>query len=176
MADQGPVELLAEVLRETNARLSISTERFARSASYDVNYRTAIVAMVIATCGKSLAPRHRSLAGSRLKLFQFIAIRPWLVDMVREWSATRRSGQFSMFSAHRLRRGYLGDSTHDRIIDLLVALRAVEWKSGNVVAPEDGLLGRLNDALARQELFLAEREAVKELSDITITTRMLEGR
>jgi len=175
MSEKGPIQTLAELLRASNGHLSVSHDRFARSAFYDPYYRIMIVALVLDVFGKEVASGQRSIHASRLKLFQFIGSRPWLLEMIQEWSSTRRSGRFSVFSSQRLRRGFLGDTTHDRVVDLLVAHGVLIRAGGQLIASASGPLSSLSEMAISQELFTAERKALSELSKVTVTNRMLEG-
>ena len=125
MPEKDPISALAELLRASTVSLAVSRDRFARSAFYDPYYRIMVIAAVLGILGKEGASGQRSIQRSRLKLLQFIGSRPWLLAMVQEWSRTRNSGRFSVLSSQRLRRGFLGDTTHDQVVELLVAQGAL---------------------------------------------------
>ena len=175
MPETDPIHALAELLRASRAPLAVFHDRFARSAFYDPYYRIMVIAAVLSIVGKKDDSGNRSIQGSRLKLLQFIGSRPWLLTMVHEWSSTRNSGRFSVFSPQRLRRGFLGDTTHDQAVNLLLAHGALIRAGGKLISPHTGPLDSLYSMAVRRELFVAERETLVKLSSITITNKMLEG-
>ena len=175
MPEEDPIHALAELLRESEVPLAVFRDRFARSAFYDPYYRIMIIAAVLDICGKESSSGQRSIQGSRLKLLQFIGSRPWLLAMVQEWSRTRSSGRFPILSPQRIRRGFLGDTTHDQVVDLLVAHGTLIRASGKLIASDAGPLGSLYALAVRRELFVAERETLVKLSGTTIVNKMLEG-
>ena len=175
MPEKDPIHALAELLRASEVPLAVFRDRFARSAFYDPYYRIMVIAAVLGIFGKEGASGQRSIQGSRLKLLQFIGSRPWLLAMVQEWSSTRNSGRFSVLSPQRIRRGFLGDTTHDQVVDLLAAHGVLIRAKGKLIASDAGPLGSLYELAVRRELFVAERETLVELSGITIVNKMLEG-
>ena len=175
MPEKDPIHALAELLRASKAPLVVFHDRFARSAFYDPYYRIMVIAAVLGIFGKEAGLGKRSIQGSRLKLLQFIGSRPWLFAMVQEWSHTRNSGRFAVLSAQRIRRGFLGDTTHDQVVDLLVAHGALVRARGKLIASDAGPLGSLYAMAVKRDLFVAERETLVELSGITIVNKMLEG-
>lgn len=175
MPETDPIPALAELLRANKAPLAVFRDRFARSAFYDPHYRIMVIAAVLSIVGKSDASGTRSIQESRLKLLQFIGSRPWLLAMVQEWSRTRSSGRFSVFSPQRLRRGFLGDTTHDQVANLLLAHGALLRAGGKLISPATGPLAGLYVVAVESELFVAERVTLEKLSKIKITNKMLEG-
>src|SRR4051812_27206986 len=97
MATNNPLGRLAELLATSGALPDITPERAAPSTEYDLLYRTVIVASAFQLHAKadqySTRPR---LQSRRLKLLQFVAIRPWLIDMLRNWSKKRDDAQESL--------------------------------------------------------------------------------
>ena len=118
------------------------------------------------------------MRSDKLKFLQFIAIRPWLTSVVGEWSKTRGNAQQSMLTSDRLRRGFLADTTQERVLDFLVAASVLSRHPNGthvVNGRSGGLIDGLAAEVARQGLFASERAALVELEAITITTEMLEG-
>ena len=175
MPETDPIPALAELLRASKLPLAVFRDRFARSAFYDPHYRIMVIAAALSIVGKSDVSGTRSIQESRLKLLQFIGSRPWLLTMVQEWSRTRRSGRFSVFSPQRLRRGFLGDTTHDQVVNLLLAHGGLLRAGGKLISPATGPLDGLYVMAVNSELFVAERDTLAQLSRIKITNKMLEG-
>jgi len=119
-ASQSSMESLAALLKG-HATLVVDKERIVPSITYDFDYRVLIVCLAFdmhASIGKTSI---RQINSARLKLIQFIAQRPWLLEVVREWGETRRDAHMSMLAEQRLRRGYVSDSHFDFVIEYLVA-------------------------------------------------------
>ena len=137
MSANSPIGKLAAWLDAVGAQPDITPERLAPSTVYDLEYRVLIVAMAFqihATSDRySSRPRIQS---RRLKLLQFVAMRPWLVSVIREWSLSRRVAQRSLDSEEGLKRGFISDTMHDDVIDFLVAagaLRREELHGASVI-------------------------------------------
>ena len=74
-----PIHQLAALLQDGKAEPVIVPARLAPSAIYDVEYRTAIVALVFERFAKAVgSTEHRKMSSARLKLLQFVTLRPWL--------------------------------------------------------------------------------------------------
>jgi len=84
MGKNNPLLRLAAMLEASGARPEVTPERLAPSTVYDLEYRVRIIAMAFqihaAPDKYSTMPR---VQGRRLKLLQFVAIRPWLVSVIR---------------------------------------------------------------------------------------------
>jgi hypothetical protein len=103
-------------------------------------------------------------------------MRPWLLDVVREWSASRKDRQRSLQSSQSLRRGFLSDGMHDNIIDYLVATGCLFKQKGQIAEPISSvILSGLFDTSEKDGLFTTETDAIRELNEIVITNDMLEG-
>lgn len=174
MVTRGDITALADLLQGGGASPIVSSS-IASSAIYDVQYRVAVTACAFALHARPDLVRSRRILAARLKLLQFIAIRPWLVPMIREWSDRRGTPQQSLL-AQRLRHGFLGDVVHERVIDLVVA-SGMFFRSGPHVVSGVGesIISRIVSALEESQLFEDERSALVELKGITITNAMLEG-
>lgn len=174
MPEQFPIKALAELLRGSGAAPAISQDRQAPSSIYDLQYRLVVNACALEIHLKSKGGERR-IATPRLKLFQFVAIRPWLLDVVQEWSRHRAMSQLSMLNSH-LRRGFLSDRMHDSVIDLLVARDVLKRQPGHLVpSAHFGALTALVAQAATLGLFLRERTTLEALAEVTITNEMLEG-
>lgn len=177
MSINSPLERLATLLAASGAQPDITPERLAPSTVYDLEYRVLIVAMAFqihaASDKYSSRPRIQS---RRLKLLQFIAMRPWLVPIIREWSLSRRNAQRSFDSEEGLRRGFISDTMHDDVMDFLAAAGALRREELYVVPGTNSsvIFDLYSEALGRS-LFDAETLALRQLKGITITNEMLEG-
>jgi hypothetical protein len=173
------VDALARLLAGSGATSRVNKGRVSRSIVYDLRYRTAVVSCAFLLHAKR-APglSDLRLRADKLKFLQFVALRPWLISTVRQWSDDRGDAQRSMLNSDRLRRGFLSDTMHDRVIDYLVAARVfVRHRNGEHLSL--GPMRDLADAVSAQVsgagLFAAERAALVELQSIAITNDMLEG-
>ena len=168
-------QILSELLTGTDAKLYADPLRSAPSSVYDLQYRTFVIAACLRTIGCSDGG-FRKIASNKLRLLQFVAMRPWLLNMVRDWSATRKDPQRSLQSAQSLRRGFLSDGMHDSIVDYLVAAGWLYKQKGQIteLLQASGLNKVYDDAL-KAELFTTERQTIKALDDLVITNDMLEG-
>ena len=80
--------LLADLLEGGNALPLVATSAPA-STIYDVQYRVVVNACAFELHGRPDTLNRKRIATNKLKLLQFVAIRPWLVPVIREWSASR---------------------------------------------------------------------------------------
>ena len=177
MSTNSPLERLSALLAASGAQPDITPERLAPSTVYDLEYRVLIVAMSFqlhaASDKYSNWPRIQS---RRLKLLQFIAMRPWLVSVIREWSLSRHNAQRSLDSEEGLRRGFISDTMHDDVLDFLVAAGALRREETFVVSGmNSSLISDLYSEALGRSLFDAELTALRQLKAIVITNEMLEG-
>src|SRR5690606_4111004 len=93
----------------------------APSAIYDLQYRLTVVACAFVRHARTDVLGNLRMQAARLKLYQFVACRPRLLPVVKEWSKHRSDAQLSMLSSQALRRGFLSDQMHDDVIAFLVA-------------------------------------------------------
>jgi hypothetical protein len=177
MSNSSPLERLAALLDASGAQPDITPERLAPSTVYDLEYRVLIVAMAfqIHAASDKYSNRPR-IPSRRLKLLQFIAMRPWLVSVIREWSLSRHNAQRSLDSKEGLRRGFISDTMHDDVLDFLVAAGALRREELHVVPGTNSsvIFDLYSEALGRS-LFDAELTALRQLKAIVITNEMLEG-
>ena len=166
---------LAALLRSRGVRPVVSPDRVAPSTVYDTTYRTAILACAFELHTKVDLSNAKRIQTARLKLLQFVAIRPWLVAVLREWSAARNT-QLGMSSSQRARRGFLGDTMYDRLIDYLVAQEILsQTRTHLIIGTRGDVLQHIFSAVTKDNLFTAERSALMEMATIRITNDMLEG-
>jgi hypothetical protein len=173
-----PLQLLAELLQSGRANPAISLKRLASSSFYDLQYRMFVIAATFEIHSKQFGLQQRRIGAARLKLLQFVACRPWLMPIVRNWSEAEHDPQTLLHSSQRLRRGFIADSMHDDVVDLLVARNIlVRLGTGTHLASGANvdLLAKLHLAGVEQELFSAERRILQELLDVRVTSNMLEG-
>lgn len=170
-----PLEAIGELLAG-RARPVIALERLAPSATYDLQYRTAVIAAAFELHAKPVGQGDRRILAPRLKLLQFIPCRPWLLDMVRRWSKAQGDAQLLLATSQRLRHGYLGDQTHEEVLAFLIARGMLAWSPPHVTAgPGFEWLRQVYVASVEREIFCAERAVLKDLLGIRITNAMLEG-
>ena len=168
-------QILSELLAGTSASPYVHPERIAPSTVYDLQYRMFVVAACLRVSGK-VEGAFRKISANKLRLLQFVAMRPWLLDVVREWSASRKDRQRSLQSSQSLRRGFLSDRMHDNLIDYLVATGCLFKQKGQIAEPISSvILSDLFDASEKDGLFITETDAIRELDEIVITNDMLEG-
>ena len=177
MLNDRPLERLASLLAASGAEPDLNPGRLAPSTIYDLEYRVLVVAMAFqmhaATDRFSSRPR---IQGRRLKLLQFIAMRPWLVPVIREWSASRRDAQRSLDSEEGLRRGFISDTMHESVMDFLVAAGALRRDDLFVVpGTRSSVIFDLYSEALNRTLFDSEVAALDQLKTIVITNEMLEG-
>jgi len=172
------IALLANLLSSANATPRISPQRIASSTVYDLEYRIAIIASGFVTLAvdKGQESGARRVRFAELKLAQFVAMRPWLLPVMREWKRAQANPQQSLLASERLRRGYLGDSMFDDTIDFFSAMGFARRVDQYVVADGEfhqleAFVRAINDA----SLFERERKTLTAFCQIAVTASMLEG-
>ena len=171
-----PLQTLAELLQSGEARPVVSLSRLAPSAFYDLQYRTTVIACAFEIHAKTWAVNQRRIGSARLKLLQFVACRPWLLDSVREWSTAASDAQRSFLPSQRTRRGFISDTVHDNVLGFLTAGGVLTRAGSDVATGEKGnLLRTLFSTIVEMEAFSTERRVLENLRGIKITTSMLEG-
>lgn len=178
MASPSPIERLAELLKESGAQPDLTPERVAPSTVFDLDYRVLIVSLAfeLHAAADQYSPNRPRLPARRLRLLQFVAMRPWLVDVVREWSAQRHDGERSLDTEEGLRRGFLGDTTHDLVMRFLLSAGVLRRDGDHVVGgPHASVLIDFNREIKERKLFATEIQALTELKTIHVTNDMLVG-
>ncbi|HYR88476.1 MAG TPA: hypothetical protein VE422_30635 [Terriglobia bacterium] len=175
MMPSGAIQALSEFLQSAEVKLRVRAERLVPSAIYDLQYRMFVTAAAFEIHAKPLTPFGSRIHATRLKLLQFVAIRPWLLPVIEEWSSSPDNEQ-GAFDAQELRRGFLGDKTHDHVVAFLVARGAFDWSGSHLLAGKrSDILTDLSAFARENELFNSEREILTALIKVRITNRMLEG-
>ena len=177
MSDPMPLERLAVLLATSGAEPDLHPERSAPSTIYDLEYRVIVVAMAfrLHATEDRFSPKPR-IQARRLKLLQFIAMRPWLVSVISEWSKGRKDARRSLEPEESLRRGFIGDTMHDAVMDFLVAAGVLRREDAFVVAGvNSSVIFGLYDETRRREMFDTETATLVSMKDITVTNEMLEG-
>jgi hypothetical protein len=171
------VQKLAAMLQGSPAKPQIVSSRLAPSAIYDVEYRTAIIALVFERFAKPKATSgQRSISHQRLKLLQFLTIRPWLLPAIQEWSEAGEQRGLAFAYSIRIRRGFLSDSAHDDVVRYLAACGLIFRQETQIVSGLNANgLTQVANSIVQNDLFASERDALDELSQIRITNQMLEG-
>jgi hypothetical protein len=109
-----------------------------------------------------------------LKILEFIAVRPSLLLNFQIWAGTRRHQDLDTWQ--RMPRGYLGDSTHDRTVELLVAGGMLAREGDALVAGSRFAdLRRIYDDLVTGNLLSSERATLLELSHTRVNKTLLQG-
>jgi hypothetical protein len=175
VSERPAIETLSELLQAGHAKPRVRTERLVPSAIYDLDYRVFVVAAAFELHAKPAPHIARRIHATRLKLLQFVAIRPRLISVIKAWGVAKDDEELS-FSAQDLRRGFLGDRMFDSVIAFLVARGALEWMGTHLAAgANSGLLTNIYMAAVNGGLFEAERRTLEEFAGVTVTVRMLEG-
>jgi|SRR5208282_1915044 len=172
-----PIEKLAALLGGSNAQPVIIPSRLAPSAIYDVDYRTAIIALVFEAFSKPIGVGpERRISAAKLKLLQFVAIRPWLLPAIREWSEGLAQGSLDLIHSVRIRRGFISDTAHEDVMNVLVASGIFVRDGSHVVTSERAnYLHEVASSTTQNGLFENERKMISLLASVRITNNMLEG-
>jgi hypothetical protein len=128
------IENLSALLQESDAKPVMVPSRLAPSAIYDVQYRTAIICLVFEAFAKSQGDTmERKISAARMKLLQFISIRPWLLPAIAEWSEESGQAPLSLAYSTRIRRGFLSDTAYEDVMNFLVASRVFRREGTQIV-------------------------------------------
>lgn len=172
-----PIHELASLLRNSTAKPVLVPARLAPSALYDAEYRTAVIALVFAQFARTIAPSTlRKISAAKLKLMQFVVLRPWLLPAIKEWSEVGPHEGLAFAHSIRIRRGFLSDTAHDDVVNYLTACRILTRQDTQIVEEKhiETLLA-VAKSIVDGKLFSGELAAIKELEKITISNQMLEG-
>ena len=176
MTERTTLETLAELLGRADATPVIQSGRFAPSTIYDIDYRLAIVACAFDVNSRRSRGQGRRIRAIWLKLVQFIAVRPWLLSTFKDWTAAERGPQRNLLAPQSLRRGFVGDRTHDRVVFFLTAYGAFRRNKAFLIeSSRSAVLFDMSAAIEQANLFAEERRVLKELAADTPTVKMLEG-
>lgn len=168
------VQALAALLREAGAKPRVSPDRVVRSTLYDLDYHVALVACVFFTNAEQRADNTRSIVAHWLKILQFIAVRPSLLRDFQRWAKARRTPNIETWQ--KMPRGYLGDRTHDRTVELLVAGKVLYRTTDALVSGERfNVLKVMYKGIVASDLFASERLTLHELAHIPVNKTLLRG-
>lgn len=172
--ESDPVQELAAMLQEVGASPRVRPERLARSTLYDLDYHVAVIACVFLTVAGDETAMRPCIQAHWLKVLQFIAVRPSLLPDFLIWAGTRRHQDLDTWQ--RMPRGYLGDTTHDRTVELLVAGGLLAREGEALVAGSRFAdLRRIYNDLVSGNLLCSERNALLELSLTRPNKTLLKG-
>jgi len=173
-SDSDPVRELTAVLREAGASPRVRPERIVRSTLYDLDYHVALIACVFFITLDNEVAISRRVAAHWLKILQFIAVRPTLLPNFQLWATTRRHQDLDTWQL--MPRGYVGDITHDRTVELLVA-GGVLLREGDALVPGNRFadLRQIYHALVTRNLLESERSTLLKLSDLRENKTLLKG-
>lgn len=175
MAQVSKLAQLADLLAG-HAKPVIRPQRLAPATIYDIDYRMAVVALTIRRHGTKTTEGTTRIDVARLKLLQFIAQRPNMVPAMREWAVSKNASGLLRDSPQRLRRGYIGDSTHDQAVEYMIACRILRPDGRYLVEEKNSTyIGEVHNVAIKNNMFESERMVLEELSQIRITNAMLEG-
>jgi hypothetical protein len=163
------VDELAQLLESAMAKATINPARLARSTLYDPQYHIAVIACAMYLHGEG--PQHRILA-PWLKFLQFVAARPTLVDQFVQYAGVRRDSALELWQ--QMPRGYLGDETHESVIDFLVASSILQ-RSGDSIegSSQYSALRNLARSIEEDDFFAAERAILDRLRSVKVTKVLL---
>jgi hypothetical protein len=172
--DPKPLETLRELL-SGHAKPVIDFDRLAPSATYDFDYRLAIIALAFEQFAKPANLGRRRVATARLKLYQFVAQRPWLLPVIAQWGNAQRDAQESLLVPQRLRRGYVDDRMFNDMVDFLVARGSLVRGESHLTETATQFSREVRAQAISNGLFRSERSTLEALGEVTLTNAMLEG-
>jgi hypothetical protein len=165
---------LQTLLKEAMLTPRVRSERVVRSTLYDLDYHVAVIACVFSLAASGDQARQSGLKAHQLKLLQFVAMRPNLLGAFQRWASARLRPDLLAWQA--MPRGFLGDLTHDRTIDLLVACGVLSRSNDRLVAgPRFRLLEKVYEEILESDLLQSEREAIRTLSLLKVSNKMIGG-
>ena len=172
-----PIKKLADLLEGTEAKPVVVPSRLAPSVIYDVEYRTSVVALAFEAFARPFGIGGQSrISAAKLKLLQFVILRPWLLPAIREWSEGLAQGSLDLTYPVRIRRGFLSDTAHEDVVNFMTACGVfVRHGSHLLTGEKSAYLGEIKKALTEGGLFQNERQIISELGDVKLTNSMLEG-
>jgi hypothetical protein len=152
----------------------VRPERIVRSTLYDLDYHVALIACVFFITARDAAATSHRVVAHWLKILQFVAVRPSLLTDFQAWAGTRRHQELDTWQ--KMPRGYLGDSTHDRTVELMVAGGVLAREGDALVAGSRfANLRRIYDDLVTRNLLHSERATLVELARARVNKTLLTG-
>lgn len=175
MPTSSSVQQLAELLTN-HARPVIRPQRLAPSPIYDLDYRMAVLALVLRIHGAVAEDGSQRIDSARLKLLQFVALHPGLVPVLVSWARKGASRESLLGASQRLRRGYMSDGTYDHVVDFMTANGILRWDGKYMTSsPSNPYISSVFAASEENGMFASERATLLELRSLRITNAMLEG-
>jgi len=145
-----------------------------RSTLYDLDYHIAIIACVFFINADQQTDNTRIVVAHWLKILQFIAVRPALLSDFQRWAMVRRSRNIDTWQ--KMPRGYLGDRTHDRTIELLVANKILFRTTESLAGGERfNVLQAIYLEIVAKDLLKSERATLVELARVPVNRTLLRG-
>lgn len=170
------IQQLADLLQD-HAKPVIRPQRLAPSPIYDLDYRMAVIALSFATHSTKTTDAQSRIDAARLKLLQFVAQRPALLPAMKQWAASKKEPSLLLGSSQRLRRGYMGDSTYDQVVEYMIACGVFRSDGQFLVLDRNGsYVDFITGAADKEGMFVQERFVLGELLTMRVTVAMLEGR
>ncbi|MDX2089781.1 MAG: hypothetical protein SFX73_18135 [Kofleriaceae bacterium] len=169
--DEDPVAALGAALVLTNATAKLNRKRIVRSTLHDANYHVAMIACAMRLHAEGDAKR---ILSAWLKLLQFVAARPSLLPRLQEYADSRRRNDLAKWAL--MPRGYMGDQTHDGVVDFLVAAGLLQQGGDYLEAgPRYAALEAVAVAVEGAQMFSGERMILDALRAIKPNKTMLGG-
>jgi len=164
---------LGDLLSAANAHISIAPKVPTRSTIYDLDYRLSILACASQTLSTADLLGRRKVLANWLKLAQFTAMRPALLSHFLEWIDDRKT---PTLASQRWRRGFVGDRTHDSVVDFLSA-EGVLQRDGDLLVsgPRYSMLLELEAAVRARDVFQNERFVLAKFAELRPIKAMLSG-
>jgi hypothetical protein len=115
----------------------------------------------------------RQVIANWLKLAQFTAMRPALLSHFLEWLEERKQ---PTLASQRWRRGFVGDRTHDSVIDFLCAEGAVRRAGDMLISgPRYSMLSDIDETVRALDVFRDERFVLEKFAGFRPIKAMLSG-
>jgi hypothetical protein len=165
------VSELLELLSQAQATPRFRADRVPRSILYDPAYRCVAIALSI----EHGSDREHALNTDKLKLYQFVSIRPRVLFPLVAWVENQRTGgRVGLLDWVGFPRGYAQDNLHEKVMTYLLATGELE-KTGSRVAIAHGskYLTTLLTAISETGAFEREVNVLKALKGLRITKEML---
>lgn len=169
-----PIKTLAALLAG-HAKPVIAIDRLVPPSTYDLDYRIALVVLAFDISGKQSSTGARRVRVSELKLFQFVAQRPWLLPILRSWGDAKNNHDRARLLPSHVLRGYLADTMFDSVIEFLVARGSFTRSPSHLVEASSDFCSSIANDSSRLELFVPEREVLFEITKLKLTNDMLGG-
>lgn len=164
---------LGDLLAAANAQLSIAPKVPTRSTIYDLDYRVSIIACAMQALSTKGDSGSRQVIANWLKLAQFTAMRPALLSHFLEWLDERKQ---STLASQRWRRGFVGDRTHDSVIDFPCAEGAVRRADDMLISgPRYSMLSDIDEMVRGRDVFRDERFVLEKFAGLRPIKAMLSG-